>query len=124
MSISVDASKCNGCTLCVKSCGTNAIEVKDKLATITIENCTMCGACVSACRFKAISIDIEKQPQEDLDKYKGVWVFGEQREGKQRTATHEKSVAHCSIRAPFSSQTANGDAVIAAAPYCPFLFTA
>ncbi len=82
MSISVDASKCNGCTLCVKSCGTNAIEVKDKLATITIENCTMCGACVSACRFKAISIDIEKQPQEDLDKYKGVWVFGEQREGK------------------------------------------
>ena len=82
MSITVDASKCNGCTLCVKSCGTNAIEIKDKLATITIESCTMCGACVSACRCKAISIDIEKQPQEDLDKYKGVWVFGEQRDGK------------------------------------------
>lgn len=81
MSITVDASKCNGCTLCVKSCGTNAIEVKDKLATIVLENCTMCGACVSACRFKAISIDIDKQPKEDLDNYKGVWVFGEQRDG-------------------------------------------
>lgn len=82
MSITVDSSKCNGCTLCVKSCGTNAIEVKDKLATITLEACTMCGACVSACRFRAISIDVDKQPVEDLEQYKGVWVFGEQREGK------------------------------------------
>ena len=82
MSITVDASKCNGCTLCVKSCATNAIEVTDKLATIVLDNCTMCGACVSACRFKAISIEIEKQPVEDLDNYKEVWVFGEQREGK------------------------------------------
>jgi electron transfer flavoprotein alpha subunit len=82
MSIRVDASKCNGCTLCVKSCGTNAIEVKDKLATITIESCTMCGACVAACRFKAITIDIDKQPVEDLESYKNVWVFGEQRDGK------------------------------------------
>ena len=82
MSISVDASKCNGCALCGKSCPFNVIEVKDKLATITIEGCTMCGACVAACRFNAISIDIEKQPVEDLDKYRGVWIFGEQREGR------------------------------------------
>ncbi|MCL5102787.1 MAG: electron transfer flavoprotein subunit alpha [Armatimonadetes bacterium] len=82
MSISVDSAKCNGCTLCVKSCGTNAIEVKDKLATITLESCTMCGACVAACRFSAISIDIDKQPVEDLNAYKNVWVFGEQRDGK------------------------------------------
>ncbi len=82
MSISVDSSKCNGCTLCVKSCATSAIEVKDKLATITLEGCTMCGACVAACRFQAISIDIDRQPLEDLSTYKGVWVFGEQRDGK------------------------------------------
>jgi electron transfer flavoprotein alpha subunit len=82
MSIRVDETKCNGCGLCVKSCGTNAIEIKGKLATITVEGCTMCGACVAACRFNAISIDIEKQPREDLDKYKGVWVFGEQRGGR------------------------------------------
>ena len=81
MSISVDASKCNGCGVCVKACPTAAIEVKDKLATITLDNCTLCGACVSSCRFDAIAIDIDKQPAEDLDKYKGVWVFGEQRDG-------------------------------------------
>jgi electron transfer flavoprotein alpha subunit len=55
---------------------------KGGVATIAVEGCTMCGACVAACRFNAISIDIEKQPVEDLDKYRGVWVFGEQREGK------------------------------------------
>ncbi len=82
MSIFVDPTKCNGCTLCVKSCATGAIEVKDKLAVIDLEKCTLCGACVSACRFKAITIEIEKQAAEDLDKYKGVWVFGEQRDGK------------------------------------------
>lgn len=82
MSITVDASKCTGCSLCVKSCGSAAIEVKGKLATITLEACTMCGACVSTCKFNAISIDVDKQPVEDLDKYKNVWVFGEQRDGK------------------------------------------
>jgi len=82
MSITVDPTKCNGCGLCVKSCATSAIEVKDKLATIILESCNMCGACVSACRFAAISIDIDKQPVEDLDTYQGVWVFGEQRDGK------------------------------------------
>ena len=87
MSISVDAVKCNGCALCVKSCPFNVIEVKPfdglrMLATITVEGCSMCGACVAACRFNAISIDIDKQPAEDLEKYKGVWIFGEQREGK------------------------------------------
>lgn len=82
MSIRVDPTKCNGCTLCVKACANNAIEIKDKLATIDLESCNFCGACVSACRFRAISIEIEKQPVEDLDKYSEVWVFGEQRGGK------------------------------------------
>jgi electron transfer flavoprotein alpha subunit len=80
LAISVNA-KCNGCGLCVKACPTGAIEVKDKLATIVEDSCTYCGACVSTCRFSAISIDIDKQPTEDLSKYSGVWVFGEQRDG-------------------------------------------
>jgi electron transfer flavoprotein alpha subunit len=89
MSIRVDPEKCNGCTLCVKSCPTAAIEVKDKLATITIESCNLCGACVSTCRFRAISIDIDKQPVEDLTGYKDVWVFGEQRDGKVAPVVYE-----------------------------------
>jgi len=80
LAISVNA-KCNGCGLCVKACPTGAIEIKDKLATIVEDSCTYCGACVSTCRFSAISIDIDKQPTEDLSKYSGVWVFGEQRDG-------------------------------------------
>lgn len=82
MSIRVDATKCNGCSLCSKSCANNAIEVKDKLASINLDLCNYCSACVSTCRFDAITIEIEKQATEDLTKYKNVWVFGEQREGK------------------------------------------
>ena len=82
MSIRVDASKCNGCGLCAKSCANNAIEVKDKTAAINLDLCSYCSACVSTCHFNAITIDIEKQATEDLSKYKNVWVFGEQREGK------------------------------------------
>ncbi len=82
MSIKVDSTKCTGCTLCVKACPVAAIEMQDKLAVIDLDKCTLCGACVSVCRFKAISIEIDKQPAEDLSNYKGVWVFGEQRDGK------------------------------------------
>lgn len=89
MSINVNKDKCNGCSLCAKSCPTGAIEIKDKLATIVEESCTYCGACVSSCRFSAISIDIDKQPVEDLDNYKGVWVFGEQRNGKAAPVVFE-----------------------------------
>ncbi|MDH7601424.1 MAG: FAD-binding protein [Armatimonadota bacterium] len=89
MSIRVDAAKCNGCGLCIKSCPHGVIEVRDKLATITVEGCTMCGACVAACRFKAISIEFDRQPVEDLTSYRGVWIFGEQREGKVAPVVYE-----------------------------------
>lgn len=82
MSIRVIEDKCNGCRLCEKACANMAIEVKDKLATIELDSCNLCGACVSTCRFRAITIDIEKQPVEDLSKFQDVWVYGEQREGK------------------------------------------
>jgi electron transfer flavoprotein alpha subunit len=82
MSIRVIVDKCNGCTLCQRVCPQGGIEVKDKLATIELDKCNLCGACVSACRFRAITIDIEKQPKEDLSQYSGVWVFGEQWRGE------------------------------------------
>lgn len=82
MAIRVDETKCNGCTLCVKSCANRAIEVTGKHASINLDLCNYCSACVSTCRFDAITIEIEKQATEDLSKYKNVWVFGEQRDGK------------------------------------------
>jgi len=82
MSIKVSPDKCNGCTLCVKACPQGCIEVKDKLATIEVDSCNFCGSCVSTCRFRAISIEIEKQAKEDLSQYSGVWVYGEQWRGE------------------------------------------
>ncbi|MCX8053983.1 MAG: 4Fe-4S binding protein, partial [Armatimonadetes bacterium] len=110
MSIRVDPEKCNGCGLCVKSCPVNVIRIvpvseslveesiagserprknKKGLASIAVEGCTMCGACVEACRLDAISIDTPSETRWELDraagdfnKYRGVWVFGEQRDGK------------------------------------------
>jgi len=82
MSIRVITEKCLGCKLCVKSCPNMAIAMEGKLATIALDNCTYCGSCVSACKFNAITIDIEKQPRENLEQYQGVWVFGEQHDGK------------------------------------------
>ncbi|HOK53903.1 MAG TPA: electron transfer flavoprotein subunit alpha, partial [Armatimonadota bacterium] len=66
----------------VNACPQGCIEVKDKLATIEIDSCNFCGSCVSTCRFRAISIEIEKQAKEDLSQYSGVWVYGEQWRGE------------------------------------------
>ncbi|MCX6375086.1 MAG: electron transfer flavoprotein subunit alpha [Armatimonadetes bacterium] len=82
MPIKVIEDKCNGCGLCVKACPLAAIEVTNKMAIIDLELCNYCGSCVSACKFRAIAIEIEKQAKEDLGRYTGVWVFGEQFRGK------------------------------------------
>lgn len=83
MAIKVNLEKCTGCTLCVRSCGTGAISIKDKKAVIDPLKCTYCGACKDACRFKAIDIILEhKEAKEDLTQYKGVWVFTEIYNGK------------------------------------------
>ncbi len=58
-----------------------AIEVSNKMAIIDLDICNYCSSCVSTCRFKAIAIEIDKQPAEDLSQYKDVWVFGEQFKG-------------------------------------------
>lgn len=81
MSIRVITEKCIGCKVCTRACPTQAVAMDGKLATITVESCNFCGSCVSACKFGAIVIEIEKQPRENLDLYKDVWVFGELNDG-------------------------------------------
>ncbi len=50
----VDEKKCNGCSVCLKACRANAIELKDKQAMIDLKKCRNCGMCIKACPFDAI----------------------------------------------------------------------
>ena len=80
-SIEILIEKCVGCRLCIGACPFGAIKVEDKRAHI-LDNCTLCGACVSSCKFDAIAFEKdEAQDISDISAYKGVWVFGEQKDG-------------------------------------------
>lgn len=50
----LDQKRCNGCSICVKACRVNAIQMKDKLAVIDLKRCKNCGMCIKACPFDAI----------------------------------------------------------------------
>ncbi|MBQ4052431.1 MAG: 4Fe-4S binding protein [Clostridia bacterium] len=52
-SVTLDASRCKGCTSCVKRCPTEAIRVKDGKATIIKERCIDCGECIRVCPHHA-----------------------------------------------------------------------
>ncbi|OGO06239.1 MAG: hypothetical protein A2Z76_02765 [Chloroflexi bacterium RBG_13_56_8b] len=58
LTVEVDGEKCNGCSLCVKSCIFEQIEVVDKTAVIG-EECKGCGRCAMVCKQEAISIRID-----------------------------------------------------------------
>jgi electron transfer flavoprotein alpha subunit len=78
--INIINEKCTGCKICIGACPFNAIAVEEKKARI-LDNCTLCGACVSSCKFEAI--DFQKDETEnipDISAYRGVWVFGEQKD--------------------------------------------
>lgn len=82
MAIEIIKDNCRGCTLCVKACPFEAIEMNDKLAVIN-EKCTVCGQCIPVCGFEAIIKTEEKETgAADLTEYKDVWVFTEQRDGR------------------------------------------
>ena len=89
MSIRVVNDMCTGCTLCVKACPFAAIEMKNKKAVIDLDKCTLCSACVEACKFNAIEIKRELSKTENIEQFKGVWVFGEQKKGVIQPVAYE-----------------------------------
>ncbi len=52
-SVLLDASKCTGCTTCLRHCPTEAIRIKDGHAVINSGRCIDCGECIRVCPHKA-----------------------------------------------------------------------
>ncbi|MBQ8474866.1 MAG: 4Fe-4S binding protein [Clostridia bacterium] len=52
-SVSLDASKCKGCTHCLQRCPTEAIRVRGGSADINSEKCIDCGECIRVCPYNA-----------------------------------------------------------------------
>jgi len=67
-SVTLDASKCKGCTTCIKHCPTEAIRVKNMRAVIENARCIDCGECIRVCQSKAKKATSDKF--EDFAAYK------------------------------------------------------
>ena len=52
-SVSLDVSKCKGCTTCLRHCPTEAIRIRDRRAVILPERCIDRGECIRVCPHKA-----------------------------------------------------------------------
>lgn len=52
-SVRLDASRCTGCTLCLKHCPTEAIRIRKNRAMILSERCIDCGECIKVCTHHA-----------------------------------------------------------------------
>ena len=88
MAVFIIDEKCKGCTLCVKACPFEGVDMVGKLAVLN-EKCTHCKQCIPACKFDAI-IDTESEAEAaDLSAYKDVWVYAEQRGGRMMNVALE-----------------------------------
>ncbi len=89
MPVIINKDKCTGCEECIASCPVSAIEMKDGKAFIN-EYCESCMTCLNVCPEGAIS-EVQKEAPEgaDIQGYKGVWIFAEQRAGKVSSIAYE-----------------------------------
>lgn len=69
-SVSLDSSKCTGCTTCLRHCPTEAIRVKDGHAVINADRCIDCGECIRVCPHNAKKAVCSKLSKMDRFKYK------------------------------------------------------
>lgn len=65
-SVSLDLSRCTGCTTCLKHCPTEAIRIQDGHAKINNGRCIDCGVCIRICPNNA-----KKATYSRLDKVMG-----------------------------------------------------
>ena len=69
-SVSLDVSRCTGCTTCLKHCPTEAIRVHNGHAQINAHRCIDCGVCIRICPNKAKKATYSKLDQVMKHKWK------------------------------------------------------
>lgn len=69
-SVTLDVSRCKGCTNCIKRCPTEAIRVRDGHAIIIEDRCIDCGECIRMCPYQAKKATYDKFENFDGYKYK------------------------------------------------------
>lgn len=67
-SVTLEVSRCKGCTNCIKRCPTEAIRVRDGHATIKEDKCIDCGECIRLCPYQAKKAIFDNL--DDFAKYK------------------------------------------------------
>jgi formate hydrogenlyase subunit 6/NADH:ubiquinone oxidoreductase subunit I len=74
--LSYTPSACTGCSLCVKDCPSDAIELvildraaKKYVVKYHMDRCIYCGQCVVNCKFKCIQMSNEDWEHAALDKH-------------------------------------------------------
>ncbi len=80
-SIWIDYDLCDGCTLCLKKCPYEAIELRQGFPHI-LPNCTCCALCLDVCKQGALQADIQPRTIPDFSSWKGIWVLAEQQQGR------------------------------------------
>ncbi len=69
-SVSLDITKCTGCTTCIHKCPTEAIRIRDHHAVINTERCIDCGECIRVCQQKAKRAVLDSIKDMDRFRYK------------------------------------------------------
>lgn len=59
-SVSLDVSRCTGCTMCLKRCPTEAIRITNGHAVINPDRCIDCGVCIRYCPNNAKKATYDK----------------------------------------------------------------
>ena len=62
-SVSLDITRCTGCTTCLKHCPTEAIRIQDGHARIITDRCIDCGVCIRNCPNNAKKATYSKLEQ-------------------------------------------------------------